>query len=77
MLQNETRTIIMVSSITYAYMARDVLARMNITAYVERVPANLRKNGCGYGVRVNSTNIDEIAGILQKAGVRVRDIVKI
>lgn len=77
MLQNQTQTIIMVNSITYAYMARDVLVRMNIPAYIERVPANLRNNGCGYGVRVSGVNVDEISAILQKAGVTVRDIVRI
>ena len=68
------KQMIMVSSITYAYKAKDFLFTKGIKAYIERVPANLRKTGCGYGVRVNG-NASEIAQMLEAAGIKVRDII--
>lgn len=69
----DSRKLIILSSITYAYRARDYLARHGIRAYVERIPEHLRKTGCGYGVRVN-VRADEAAGLLRDAGIPVRSI---
>ena len=50
-MYQEQRKMIMLNSVTYAYKARDYLFKKGIRVYVERVPANLRTTGCGYGVR--------------------------
>ncbi len=70
------KQMIMVSSITYAYKAKDYLFSKGIKAYIERIPANLRKNGCGYGVRVDR-NAYQIAEMLESYGIKVKDIITI
>lgn len=70
------KQIIMLNSITYAYKARDFLFAEGINAYIERVPAHLRNNGCGYGLRVSAYDIDKAVSLLQKASYRIKDIIK-
>lgn len=67
------KKMIMVSSITYAYKARDFLFNKGIKCYIERVPAHLRANGCGYGLKVDN-DAELIADMLEDAGIRVKDI---
>lgn len=68
------KNILVLSSITYAYKARDYLNSKSIKCYIERIPAHLRTSGCGYGVRVKG-NAVAIADMLRKAGIEVKDIV--
>jgi ribosomal protein L20 len=72
----ETGKMLMLNSITYAYRARDFLEKRNIRAYVERVPANLRSNGCGYGLRVER-NAEQIAELLNENGISVKNILSL
>ena len=44
------KPLIMVSSITYAMKARDLLINNGIAAYIERTPKIERKGGCGYSL---------------------------
>lgn len=67
------KQIIIVSSITYAYKARDFLFNKNIKCHIQRVPANLRVNGCGYGVTVEG-DAQAISLILKDAGIKVKEI---
>ncbi len=66
----------MVSSVTYAYKARDFLFNKGIKCYIERVPSHLRANGCGYGVRVEN-DAEIIAEMLQDAGIHVKEIINL
>lgn len=70
----EHRQMLVLNSITIAYKARDYLNQQGIRAYVERIPADLRVSGCGYGVRVNNDG-EIIAQILDRAGIPVKNIV--
>lgn len=70
----EHRQMLVLNSITYAYKARDYLNSQGIRCYVERIPANLRTSGCGYGIRVNNDG-ELIAQILERAGIAVKYIV--
>ena len=45
------KPLIMVSSVTYAMKARELLLRHGIRGYVQRVPRT-EETGCGYGVYV-------------------------
>lgn len=67
---------IMVSSITYAYKARDFLFNKGVRCYIERVPEHLRENGCGYGVRVQN-DAEIIAQMLRDEGIKVRAVFKL
>ena len=44
-MRNGRKEMIMLRSVTYAYRARDILAKYGIRAYVERVPEDLRQDG--------------------------------
>ncbi|WMJ23374.1 DUF3343 domain-containing protein [Paludicola sp. MB14-C6] len=68
------KQLIMVNSITYAYKARDILYNNGIKAYIERIPSNLRKNGCGYGIRINE-NAYRAVQVLELNGIRVKDVI--
>lgn len=71
-----TRKMILVNSITYAYKARDFLNEKGIKVYIERVPAGMRINGCGYGLRADN-DAEVIAEILEDAGIKVKKIIDI
>ena len=45
------KPLIMVSSVTYAMKARELLLRHGIRGYVQRIPRTA-ETGCGYGVYV-------------------------
>ncbi len=65
----EEKTLIVVSSVTYALKGRDLLFARGIKSYVERLPRT-RENGCGYGLYV-PRRAEEAERILRAAGVRV------
>lgn len=67
--------ILVVSSITYAYKARDLLFNAGIKCYIDRIPSHLRHSGCGYGVRVTG-EIQQVMSLLQKAGIHVKDVLE-
>lgn len=68
------KQMILLSSITYAYKAKDFFTSKGIKSYIERVPANLRSSGCGYGVRVNY-DIDTAVKMLETEGIRVKSVI--
>ena len=69
------KQLIMLTSITYAYKAQELLAQKGITAYVERTPEELKTRGCSYSVAVRR-NVDEAVRILEKAGIRVLGVIR-
>ena len=69
------KQLIMLTSITYAYKARDLLAKKGITAYIERTPEELKTRGCSYSVAVRQ-NVDEAVQLLEKAGIRVLGVIR-
>ena len=72
----DNRKMLVLNSVTYAYKARDYLQRKGIRVYVERIPEHLRVSGCGYGVRANN-DAEQIAAILNDAGIPVKNIIKL
>lgn len=67
------KQLIVLSSITYAYKARDYLEKKGIKAYIDRIPTNLRKTGCGYGLKVRD-NPYKIANMLREANFKVVEV---
>ncbi len=45
---------IILSSVTYAMRAKEILLRYHIKALCEKLPASVTGCGCGYGLRVYS-----------------------
>ncbi len=62
---------IIVSSVTYAIRAKEVLLRYNIKALCEKLPASVTGCGCGYGLRVN-TDEQTARALLEDAGIQVK-----
>ena len=70
------RKLLVLSSITFAYKARDYLARQGIRCYIERIPKQLRTSGCGYGIKVEG-DAQQIAAQVNQANIRVKEILDI
>jgi len=62
---------IILSSVTYAVRAREVLLRYDIKALCEKLPASVTGCGCGYGLRVCSDE-QTARALLEAAGIQVK-----
>ncbi|MEG0570161.1 MAG: putative Se/S carrier-like protein [Oscillospiraceae bacterium] len=67
------KQLIVLSSITYAYKAKNYLQSKGITVYVERATDFHETKGCGYGIAVRE-DAYRIADMLSEVGIKVRDI---
>ncbi len=63
------KPLIMVSSVTYAMKAKELLVHYGIKGYVERVPKT-EETGCGYGVYVPN-GADAAEKVLRENGIKV------
>ena len=63
------KPLLMVSSVTYAMKAKELLSRHGIRGYVERI-ARTSETGCGYGVYVPQ-GADAAEKILRDNNIRV------
>ncbi len=63
------KPLIVVSSVTYAMKARELLLRHGIKGYVERIPKTA-ETGCGYGVYVPD-GADAAEKILRDNNIRI------
>ncbi len=63
------KPLLMVSSVTYAMKARELLVRHGIKGYVERIPKTA-ETGCGYGVYV-PVGADAAERILRDNNIKV------
>ena len=61
---------ILVSSITYAIKARDILRESGFRAYVARTPNNMERQGCGYSVVFEGSK-ERALEILRGARIRI------
>lgn len=64
------KSLIMVSSITYAMKSREILNRRGFKAYVERIPQTSQSVGCGYGIYVPDRT-EEAVQILLDSGIHI------
>lgn len=62
---------IIVSSVTYAIRAKEILLKYNIKALCEKLPSSITGCGCGYGLRVN-TDEQNACALLEAAGIQVK-----
>lgn len=68
------KSIIVVKSITYAMRGQQLLNNYGISAYIERNIGAASQYGCGYSVRVKTTEAARAAEILRSNSIRVVDI---
>lgn len=69
------KQLIVLSSITYAYKARDFLAKKGISSYIERTPEELKTKGCSYSIAVRG-DADKAAALLESARIKVLGIIR-
>lgn len=76
-MKDNKNNIIVLNSITHAYKAKDILYRSGYSVYIDRIPSQLRKSGCGYGIKVKVTQIEAILHILAQNNIYVKDVIEI
>ena len=62
---------LILSSVTYAMRARDILARHNIKSFCEKLSPQVTGCGCGYGLRVRA-QAEVAADILRAASIKIK-----
>ena len=67
------KTIISLSSITYAIKAKNLLNSYGLNCEIVRTPKNLG-SGCGYSIKTNKKPTD-ILPYLDSAGIRWKDYI--
>lgn len=68
--------ILVLSSVTYALEAQELLEKKQIPSTLTRSAAIRKVRGCGYGLRVGSANRSRAEKILRDAGIRVLGMVE-
>ncbi|MEG0894633.1 MAG: putative Se/S carrier-like protein [Oscillospiraceae bacterium] len=66
--------LLVVNTITSVYRAKDILQKNGIMAYIKRINADLRNDGCGYALQINQ-NEEKAIKILENAGIKIRNII--
>lgn len=62
--------LIMLSSITYAYKAKNYLEEKLIKCHIMRTPSEYTNRGCGYSLKL-SGNLEELADELSSKFIKV------
>lgn len=63
--------IIVLSSVTYALRAVDILKENSIPANLTRSSAVKKIRGCGYGVAVKAENYEKTLSLLSENGIKI------
>lgn len=63
--------IIVLSSVTYAMKARDLLAEHGIRSELTRSAAIRKVRGCGYGLRIRTRDRESAELFLIQAGINI------
>ena len=71
------KNIIVLNSITHAQMGKDILYKYDVKGYVERLPSNLRDNGCGYGLKVSADDLSYALRRLADENLKVKRVISI
>ena len=67
---------LVIGSMTQALTAQSVLAEAAIRASIVKISSSRTQNGCAYGVEYPCTQQRNVAMILERSGVRVREYMK-
>lgn len=66
--------IFVLSSVTYAMKARDLLSAQGIRSELTRSSAIRKVRGCGYGLRIRTSDRERAEQILIRAGINILGI---
>ena len=65
------KTIIRLTSVTYAIRAQKLLERQGMRSYIKKLASNMSEHGCGYGLEVDANQLQQALEEITKAGIRV------
>ena len=68
--------IMVLSSVTYAMKARDLLLAEGIRSELTRSSAIRKVRGCGYGLRIHAKDRENAEHILVKAGINILGVTR-
>lgn len=71
------KSIIVVKSITFAMRGQQLLNNYGISAYIERSIGAASRYGCGYSVRVRTSDVARAVQILKESGIHVVDVLPV
>lgn len=66
----ESKNLIMLTSITYAMKAKDILIRRGIRSDIVRTPKHNSPTGCGYSLFVPK-RFDEAVSVISSSGIKI------
>lgn len=66
----EMNNLIMLTSVTYAMKAKDILIRQGIRSDIVRTPKHNSPTGCGYSLYVPK-RFDDAVSIINSSGIKV------
>ena len=73
-MKKQMDKIFVLTSVTYAMKARDLLSEKNIPSVLTRESAIKRIRSCGYGVRVAARDAEQAEVILKDGGIHILGI---
>lgn len=62
------------SSVTYAMKAKEILFEYGISASIEKVKRQYTQRGCSYGVIVKANDVESARQLLSNSGITVFNI---
>ena len=68
--------IMVLSSVTYAMKARDILSASGIRSELTRSSAIRKVRGCGYGLRIRPSDRARAEELLARAGINILGITR-
>lgn len=67
-------TVIVLTSMTYAYKAQEILNRQGINNSLTRNAQTARIRGCGYGLKIDSNQSGYVQKLLLDNGIKIAGI---
>ncbi len=67
-------TVIVLTSMTYAYKAQEILNRHKINNSLTRNAQTSRIRGCGYGLRIDESQSGYVQRLLLENGIKIAGI---
>ena len=61
-------------TITNAQRARSVLKQRGVKSNIVRIQNPNKSDGCGYALKINTDNIDEIVSIIREEGIHLTGV---
>ena len=67
-------TVIVLTSMTYAYKAQEILNRQGINNSLTRNAQTSRIRGCGYGLKIDDSQSGYVQKLLLENGIKIAGI---